>query len=220
MALYIETEDGLKPQSFKGHAAGTYYDNTESGLDADNAQDAIDEINSIKASKENLSNYILTGTKPSTALTSGTFFVDKDGALRVATTDIATTDDVGSGNSAVKSVGEILTELNSNLTATPIMTIDNTNNQYISTGYIKLYKMSNVIIGFVFAALVDTIELPLNYMVLENIPLQYQSSYEQNSSLVSGGDLSGGCLAIRSGQIQLFYLESRILRGTFHYILE
>lgn len=107
-------------------AEGTLYDNSNSGLEADNAQDAIDETNAIKANKSNISNYILTGTKPSTALSSGTFFVDKDGALRVATDDIATTDDVGSGNSAVKSVGEVLSELNSNVNSTKIVKLFNT----------------------------------------------------------------------------------------------
>lgn len=105
--------------SGSAYAKNTNFDPTNTDFESTQLQALGEEIDgslNTKANKSNLSNYILTGTKPSTALSSGTFFVDKDGALRVATDDIATTDDVGSGNSAVKSVGEVLSELNGNLT--------------------------------------------------------------------------------------------------------
>ena len=98
------------------NARDSVYDNSNSTLSSTNVNDALDEVDGkveTKAAKSNLSEYILTGTKSSSALSEGTFFVDKDGALRVATDAISTSTDVSNSNSAVKTVGEVLTELNS-----------------------------------------------------------------------------------------------------------
>lgn len=62
-----------------------------------------------------LAKYVLTGTKPSSAITAGEYFVDKDDAFRKANSNISTTTDIDNTNSSVTTVGEELTELNSNL---------------------------------------------------------------------------------------------------------
>ena len=60
-----------------GSTAGTVgYDNTDSGLDATNVQDAIDEVNDNKANKTDLTSINQTGTTNTTGSTiaSGTYF--------------------------------------------------------------------------------------------------------------------------------------------------
>ena len=72
-----------------GSTAGTInYDNTESGLDATNVQDAIDEVNDNKANKTDLTNISQSGATATQAIPSGTYFY-LNGVLVRAKTDIA-----------------------------------------------------------------------------------------------------------------------------------
>jgi hypothetical protein len=75
-----------------GSTAGTInYDNTDSGLDATNVQDAIDEVNDkvdTKANKTDLTSISETGATASQAISNGTYFY-LNGTLVRAKTDIA-----------------------------------------------------------------------------------------------------------------------------------
>ena len=78
-------------------------------------QDAVLSAKQGNVLANDLASYVLSDTKPSTQIDAGKFFVDKDGILRVATANIGTTTDVDNTNSTVKSIGEVLTELNSKI---------------------------------------------------------------------------------------------------------
>ena len=72
-----------------GSTAGTVnYDNTSSGLDATNVQEAIDEVNDNKANKTDLTNISQSGATATQDISSGTYFY-LNGTLVRAKTGIA-----------------------------------------------------------------------------------------------------------------------------------
>ena len=72
-----------------GSTAGTVnYDNTGSGLDATNVQDAIDEVNDDKANKTDLTSISQSGATATQSIPSGTYFY-LNGVLVRAKTNIA-----------------------------------------------------------------------------------------------------------------------------------
>jgi hypothetical protein len=99
-------------------ASDVDYDNSVSGLSATNVQGVIDEVVVEKASQRELSNLVLTGTTNTSGATiaAGTCFV-LNGDFVTAKADIASGATFTlNTNYEKKSVGSILTELNSKTT--------------------------------------------------------------------------------------------------------
>jgi hypothetical protein len=116
-------------------ASDVDYDNSVSGLSATNVQGVIDEVVVEKASQRELSNLVLTGTTNTSGATisTGTCFV-LNGDFVTAKADIASGATFTlNTNYEKKSVGSILTELNSKIPYYKQITVTGETNDFITS---------------------------------------------------------------------------------------
>ena len=169
--------------------------------------------NKLDTTIGDLADHILTGTKPDTQIDAGEFFVDKDNAFRIANSNISTATDIDNTNSTVKTVGEVLTELNSKTTQSIYETITLNNDAGNTVTFYKVGRVVQVAIN------IGGLELPSDLTLLDVIPEDYKPAID---SIVvvnyGGGNITSALNFLANGSIHTYATVCRYSAGSSSYI--
>ncbi len=142
---YTYTDEAGNPSTIDTRAASNPYDNTTSGLAANNVQDAIDELNTGSTDDQNISGSLLSGTDLTIGIENGTSETIDLSSLAetvVAGTGALTVSDDGNGNYTVNSTDpdeDITNELTLIGTGAPAIIPSNSGVTYVDDAAGQLY---------------------------------------------------------------------------------